>query len=139
MGVNTFEQWSGFKERLTQQEHGRIPQEENCPIRDDLLGELYRASSHNLDDLIATVPTKTRAMLALYCHQRAHLQSIALAVAANCAKSDLEEIGGLAGRVLFDKAREAPAPMRTSHYIERKQVSLSRGNYLQVVIDQDLI
>ena len=47
-----------------------IPQEETCPIPENLLGQLYRASSHGLDSLIATVPAKTRAMLALYCHRR---------------------------------------------------------------------
>jgi len=40
-----------------------IPQEETCPIPENLLGQLYRASSHGLDSLIATVPAKTRAML----------------------------------------------------------------------------
>ena len=58
------------------------PQEETCPVPENLLGMLYRASPHGLDSLIATVPARTRAMLALYCHSRAHLQSIGFAVAA---------------------------------------------------------
>ena len=115
-----------------------IPQEETCPIPENLLGQLYRANSHGLDSLIATVPAKTRAMLALYCHRRTHLQSIALAVAASCEECDLEEIGGHAGRVLFEKARAAPEDVRVSSYVERKHVSLSRGTIMQVVIDQDL-
>jgi len=119
--------------------HPPIPQEETCPIPENLLGQLYRASSHGLDSLIATVPAKTRAMLALYCHRRTHLQSIGLAVAASCEERDLEEIGGHAGRVLFEKARAAPEDVRVSSYIERKHISLSRGAIMQVVINQDLV
>src|SRR5260221_14706222 len=85
-----------------------IPQEETCPIPENLLGQLYRANSHGLDGLIATVPARTRAMLALYCHRRTHLQSIGLAVAASCEQHDLEKIGGHAGRGLFEEARAAP-------------------------------
>ena len=117
----------------------RIPQEEACPVPEHLFGQLYRSSAHDLDSLIATVPAKTRAMLALYCHRRSHLQSIALAVAASCEERHLEEFGGYAGKVLFEKARKAPEKPHLSHFIERKQVSLSRGNIMQVVIDQDLI
>jgi hypothetical protein len=117
----------------------QIPQEETCPVPEHLLGELYRTSAHGLDSLLDTVPAKTRAMLALYCHRRAHLQSIALAVAATCQQSHLEEFGGYAGKVLFEKARTVPEKPHTSHFIGRKQISLSRGNIMQVVIDQDLI
>jgi hypothetical protein len=117
----------------------QIPQEETCPVPEHLLGQLYRANAHGLDSLLETVPAKTRAMLALYCHRRAHLQSIALAVAATCEQGDLEESGGYAGKVLFEKARTVPEKPHTSHFIGRKQISLSRGNIMQVVIDQDLI
>ena len=36
-----------------------IPQEETCPVPENLLGQLYRANSHGLDSLIATVPART--------------------------------------------------------------------------------
>jgi hypothetical protein len=117
----------------------QIPQEETCPVPENLLGMLYRANSHGLDSLIGTVPARTRAMLALYCHRRAHLQSIGLAVAASCELHDLEEIGGHAGRALFKKAREMPEEVQATHYVGRKKVSLSRGSIMQVVIDQDLV
>jgi hypothetical protein len=117
----------------------QIPQEEDCPVPEQLLGQLYRATAHGLDSLIATVPAKTRAMLALYCHRRAHLKSIALAVAASCDEHDLAEAGGQAGRVLFETSRKAPEPVQLSHHVERKHVSLSRGAIMQVVVDQDLI
>jgi hypothetical protein len=116
-----------------------LAQEEDCPVPEHLLGQLYRTKAHGLDELVATVPAKTRAMLALYCYRRVHLQSIGLAVAASCEEYDLEEFGGRAGRVLFEKARQAPDKARRSYYAERRNVSLSSGSIMQVVIDQDLI
>lgn len=116
-----------------------LTQEEDCPVPEHLLGQLYRAKAHGLDDLVATVPAKTRAMLALYCYRRAHLHSVGLAVAACCEEFDLEEIGGHAGRVLFEQARQAPDKARHSYYAVRRNVSLSNGTIMQVVIDQDLV
>jgi hypothetical protein len=106
----------------------QIPQEEDCPVPMGLLGQLYRDNAHGLDSLMTDVPPKTRAMLALYCHRRAHLRSIGLAVAATCNKSDLVEYGSYAGAVLFDLARTKPCEARPlSHFLERKNVSLFRG------------
>ena len=116
-----------------------LAQEEDCPVPEHLLGQLYRAKAHGLDELVATVPAKTRAMLALYCYRRRHLQSIGLAVAASCEEHDLEEFGGHAGRVLFEKARQAPDEAPRNYYAVRRNVSLSSGSIMQVVIDQDLI
>ena len=33
-----------------------IPQEEQCPVPEEVLGHLYRASKHGLEELVATVP-----------------------------------------------------------------------------------
>ena len=71
-----------------------IAQEENCPVPELVLGQFYRASSHGLDELVATVPAEARAMLALYCYRRAHLQSIGLAIATRCEQQELEAFGG---------------------------------------------
>ena len=76
----------------------------NVPC-EEVLGHLYRASKNGLEELVATVPAATRAMLALYCYRRAHLQSIGLAVASSCTVDDLETFGGNAGKALFEKAR----------------------------------
>jgi hypothetical protein len=116
-----------------------VAQEEVCPVTEGLLGQLYRAKAHSLDELVATVPAKTRAMLAFYCYRRTHLQSIGLAVAASCEECDLEECAGHAGRVLFEKAREAPRKVRLSYYAVRRNVSLSSGPIIKRVIDQDLV
>src|ERR1700686_5777207 len=82
--------------------------DEPCPVADQLLGQVYRASAHGLNELIATVPPTARALLAVYCYRRAHLASIGLAIAATCEQDDLTSLGGNAGAVLFERSREAP-------------------------------
>jgi hypothetical protein len=42
-----------------------IPQEEQCPVPDDLLGDLYRASPQGLHALVESIPPQVRAMLAV--------------------------------------------------------------------------
>ena len=87
----------------------RIPfEEEPCPVPDETLGQMYRASAHGLNELIATVSPTARTLLAVYCYRRAHLASIGLAIAATCEKDDLTWVGGNAGATLFERSREAP-------------------------------
>ena len=114
-----------------------IPQEEHCPVPEHLLGQLYRASSHGLVDLVATLNPTTRAMLALYCYRRAHLRSIGLAIAVSCDQAELEYLSGHAGTVLFEKAREAPREALLSHDRERQKITLSTGTLREVVQDED--
>jgi hypothetical protein len=93
-----------------------------------MLGELYRASPHGLDALIATVPAETRAMLAIYCYRRSHLAAIGLTIAASCDEYDLTTFGGQFGTVLFAKAREAPTvPKVEPHLVGRRKISLASG------------
>lgn len=88
-------------------EHFVTREDEQCPVSDELLGEMYRASAHGLDELISTVSPKARALLAVYCYRRAHLASIGLTIAATCEKDDLTQLGGNAGTFLFERSREA--------------------------------
>lgn len=90
------------------------PEDERCPIGDQLLGEIYRASAHGLNQLIATISPGTRALLALYCFRRAHLASIGLAIAATCEEDDLTSLGGNNGVALFERSREAPQSISTN-------------------------
>src|ERR1700754_1727258 len=60
-----------------------------CPVGDELLGTLYRASEHGLAELVETVSSDVRAMLALFCYRRAHLHSMSLAIEANYSTRDL--------------------------------------------------
>ena len=67
--------------------------DEPCPVTDQMLGDMYRASAHGLNELIATVSPIARALLAVYCYRRAHLASIGLAIAATCEEDDLISFG----------------------------------------------
>ena len=49
-----------------------------CPVREELLGEMYRANENGLPRLVETVTPDVRAMLALFCYRRNHLHSLAL-------------------------------------------------------------
>ena len=100
--------------------------EEACPVPEQLLGEMYRANSHGLDALVTSVPPLARAMLALYCFRRAHLNSIGLAIAASCEEYDLIEAGGRAGQALFEMARERPEETR-SEPTGRKKITMAKG------------
>ena len=109
-------------------EHRALLEDEPCPVRDEILGEMYRASPHGLDELIATVSPTARVLLAVYCYRRAHLASIGLAIAATCDKDDLANSGGNAGAVLFERSREAPAPaLSNAHATGRRKITLATG------------
>jgi hypothetical protein len=47
-----------------------MPDDDVCPVGDELLGELYSASKLGLPVLVATVPPTIRALLALFCYHR---------------------------------------------------------------------
>jgi hypothetical protein len=107
-------------------EHRVLLEDEPCPVTDQMLGELYRASAHGLNELIATVLPAVRALLAVYCYRRAHLASIGLAIAATCEKDDLTSLGGNAGTILFERSREAPKSSLTdAHANGRRKITLA--------------
>jgi hypothetical protein len=105
--------------------------EETCPVPESVLGQLYRANPHGLDELIATVPPQTRAMLAVYCYRRAHLASVGLAIAASCEEDDLALHGGNLGTDLFVKSRTAET-VAESYLSQRRKISLSSGPIRQL-------
>ena len=90
-----------------------------CPVRDELLGEMYRASEQGLPRLVESVSSDVRAMLALFCYRRSHLYSLALAIAASCNERDLIQLGGRVGSTLYALSREPAA---------RSAPTLSSGN-----------
>lgn len=77
-----------------------------CPVGDEMLGALYRASEHGLPALINSVPPLTRAMLALFCYRRSHLQPLALAIASSCEERDLVHWGAALGSALYMMSRK---------------------------------
>jgi hypothetical protein len=110
-----------------------------CPVGDEMLGALYRASAHGLPALIDSVPPLTRAMLALFCYRRSHLQPLALAIAASCEERHLVHWGAALGSVLYAKAKSAdaraiePAPGRSKITLPTKPLA----RFARVDLDPD--
>lgn len=101
--------------------------EDVCPVRDELLGELYRSNKLGLPVLVATVPPHLRAMLALFCYRRNHLHSLGLAIAASCEEDDLLRLGGRVGANLYARSRDMqPAPLAPLNP-NRRKVTLASG------------
>ena len=100
--------------------------EDVCPVREELLGELYRANKHGLPVLVATVPPQLRAMLALFCYRRSHLHSLGLAIAASCEEDDLIRLGGRVGMTLATRSREEQPPALAPSNAKRK-ITLATG------------
>jgi hypothetical protein len=96
-----------------------------CPVRDELLGEMYRANESGLPRLVETVSPDVRAMLALFCYRRSHLHSLAVAIAASCNERDLIESGGRVGSTLYALSRERAAKSSPSLSGGRKPITLS--------------
>jgi hypothetical protein len=98
-----------------------------CPVRDELLGEMYRANENGLPMLMESVSSEVRAMLALFCYRRSHLHSLALSIAASCSERDLIQLGGRVGSTLYALSSQAPITRSTSSssYGNRKPITLS--------------
>ena len=96
-----------------------------CPVRDELLGEMYRANENGLPQLVASVSSDVRAMLALFCYRRSHLHQLALAIAASCSEQELIQLGGRVGSTLYALSREPAARIVPSSYGNRKPITLS--------------
>ena len=95
-----------------------------CPVREELLGEMYRANTNGLPVLVESVSSEVRAMLALFCYRRSHLHSLALSIAASCSERELIQLGGRVGSTLYALSRE-PAARSTPSYGNRKPITLS--------------
>ncbi|MGA7809001.1 hypothetical protein [Bradyrhizobium sp.] len=100
---------------------------EFCPVRDELLGEMYRASESGLSQLVESVSCDVRARLALFCYRKSHLYSLAVSIAASCSERDLIQLGGRVGSTLYALSRQAPSAriVASSSYSGRKPITLS--------------
>ncbi|MGP9810188.1 hypothetical protein ACTZWT_01600 [Rhodopseudomonas sp. NSM] len=112
-----------------------------CPVRDDLLGAMYRANENGLPALVESVSSDVRAQLALFCYRRAHLHALALTIAASCDARDLIHHGGRVGSVLVALSRESAAPRHrtpAANYSHRKAITLSTKPLSSIApLDQD--
>ena len=104
----------------------QVSSEEACPVSEELLGTLYRSSQHGLSALVSSVGPEIRAVLALYCYRRAHLQDIGLSIAATCEEADLLSLGR-GGAVLFSRSREIPEKSIVNYHQARRMVTLFTG------------
>jgi hypothetical protein len=103
-------------------------EDEVCPVPDELLGELYRASKIGLPVLGAAVPPDVRVLLALFCYRRSHLHEVGLAIAASCEEGDLVRLGGRLGAALFTRSKETLKPLLDpTHSPNRRKVTLATG------------
>jgi hypothetical protein len=98
-----------------------------CPISDDLLGELYRASDLFIPGFVSTLAPDIRALLALFCYRRSHLHSMGLGIAASCDKDNLVWAGGSVGAFLFASSREVPPHIASSPRGNRRKITLATG------------
>jgi hypothetical protein len=100
---------------------------DSCPVRDELLGEMYRASEHGLPMLVESVSPQVRAMLALFCYRRSHLYALSLSIASSCSERDLVHFGGRVGSTLYALSREPHANRAapSTSYNARKPITLS--------------
>ncbi|MBR0716688.1 hypothetical protein [Bradyrhizobium liaoningense] len=96
-----------------------------CPVRDELLGEMYRASESGLPRLVESVSPDARARLALFCYRRSHLHSLAVAIAASCSERDLVDTGGRVGSTLYALSRAGATKATPSLSGGRKPITLS--------------
>ena len=96
-----------------------------CPVGDELLGEMYRASESGLPKLVESVSPEARARLALFCYRRSHLHSLAVAIAASCSERELVDNGGRVGSTLYALSRESSTKSSPSQSGGRKPITLS--------------
>ena len=108
-----------------------------CPVRDELLGEMYRANENGLPQLVESVSSDVRAMLALFCYRRSHLHSLALSIAASCSERELIQFGGRVGSTLYALSREPAARAApSSSYGNRKPITLSTKPLSHLLADR---
>jgi hypothetical protein len=86
-----------------------VPNEEDCPVPLSFLSDLMRAQGVAAGSLINTLEHPLRARLALFCYRRAHLRQLAHAIASQCTREQLRDVGLIAGDALFLASRETLA------------------------------
>jgi len=64
-------------------------------------------------------------LLALFCYRRAHMHSLALAIASSCSERELFRFGGRVGSALYAQSRETVTVRPASSGGGRKPITLS--------------
>jgi len=105
-----------------------ITDDDGCPVPDELIGQLYRSSQHDINALVAGLSSHRRGSLAAFCYGRAHLRDIGLAIAATCDLETLVTAGGRAGNFIFEQSRELPNVEKARSGSKQAKVTLARVN-----------
>ena len=80
--------------------------EDGCPVPVETLGRLYRADAEALPNLVAGIPQRTRALLAVFLYGRMHTRELGVRVASMCKAALLMQIAGMLGEVIYAQSRE---------------------------------
>ena len=88
------------------------------------LSRLHGATADQVSEIASKLGARERAALAVFCYSRAHLNSIGLALAAQCSVDHLSAAAGssVAGRTLYAQSRELPPVLPVSH---RRSITLA--------------
>jgi hypothetical protein len=106
------------------------------------LDRLYGAAASQVSDIVSRLLEAERATLAVFCIGRAHLNTIGLAVAAQCSLDHLTEAAGssVAGSTIYAQSRELPVDAPKTH-ANRRSITLATrapsGFAPRVVADED--
>ena len=79
--------------------------EDGCPVSAETLGRLYRADAETLPHLVADIPQRTRAKLAVFLYGRTHTRELGVRVAATSEAALLMQTAGTLGEVIYAQSR----------------------------------
>lgn len=100
---------------------------ETCPVALDVLGALLRAP--DIAAIIADIPARSRARLAVYLYGRSHTHALGLQVAAATPVDDLHAVAGRLGREIHALAmKQRPqVAQREGRLFAKSRISLGGG------------
>ncbi len=103
--------------------------EEQCPIPENVLGQMHEANPADAAEVASSLPEEQRAQLAAFCYERRHLHHLGLVIASSCGQLALRKAFGLAGDVVFKQSRKPEETVakerRNSNYAAPKPVTLA--------------
>ena len=95
-----------------------------------VLARLINAKAHDIADIVAPLPARQRAELAVFCYSRGHLHEIGLAVGATCELLALVNASPstAAGTALFELSR-GERPRETERVVSagRSRITLAKS------------
>jgi hypothetical protein len=83
--------------------------EDGCPVSPEMLGQIYRAEAATLPSLVAGIPERTRARLAVFLYGRTHTRELGVRVAAACEAALLMQVAGALGEAIYAQSRNGYA------------------------------